>query len=138
MSGGEQQRLAVALAMANGPGLLLADEPTSQLDRPNRDKVVEMLRAVTQRFGTTLVAVTHDADVAEALGRIVTIVNGRADDHSQHREQHVDVLADGTLRLPDDVLGSTLPPGTRARLVRKPDGVELVRDDGPRHDEPLP
>ena len=130
LSGGEQQRLAVALAMANAPGLLLADEPTSQLDRPNRDRVVGMLRTVTERFGTTVVAVTHDADVAEALGRTVTIVAGRADDRSQHREQYVPVRPDGTVQLPDDVL-RTLAPGSVARVVRKPDGVELVRhEDG--------
>jgi len=128
MSGGESQRLALAVALASAPGLLLADEPTSQLDRPNRDRVVEMLRLVTTRFGTTLVAVTHDADVASALGRTVTIVAGRADDHSQLRQQHVQVDAAGTVRLPDDVL-DVLPPGSTARVVRKADGVELVRDE---------
>ncbi len=132
MSGGEAQRLAVAVALAGGPGLLLADEPTSQLDRPNRDRVVEMLHTVTRRFGTTLVAVTHDADVAQALGRTVTIVGGRADDHGQRREQFVQVSVAGAVQLPDDVLDA-LPPGSTARLVRKPDGVELVRHDG---DEP--
>jgi putative ABC transport system ATP-binding protein len=126
LSGGEAQRLAVAVALAAAPGLLLADEPTSQLDRPNRERVVEMLRSVTRQFGTTLVAVTHDADVAQALGRIVTIVAGRADDREQHREQFVTIGPDGSVRLPPDVL-DTLPPGTTARLVRKPDGVELVR-----------
>ena len=128
MPGGESQRLALAVALASAPGLLLADEPTSQLDRPNRDRVVEMLRLVTTRFGTTLVAVTHDADVASALGRTVTIVAGRADDHSQLRQQHVQVDAAGTVRLPDDVL-DVLPPGSTARVVRKADGVELVRDE---------
>ena len=128
LSGGESQRLALAVALASAPGLLLADEPTSQLDRPNRDRVVEMMRLVTSRFGTTLVAVTHDADVASALGRTVTIVAGRADDHSQLREQFVDVDPGGAVRLPGDVL-DVLPPGSTARVVRKPRGVELVRDD---------
>ena len=128
MSGGEAQRLAVAVALASAPGLLLVDEPTSQLDRPNRDRVVEMLGTVTRRFGTTLVAVTHDADVAQALGRTVTIVGGRADDHGQRREQFVQVSGEGSVQLPEDVLGA-LPPGSTARVVRKPDGVELVRHD---------
>jgi putative ABC transport system ATP-binding protein len=128
LSGGEQQRLAVALAMSGAPGLLLADEPTSQLDLDNRGRVVQMLATIGERFGTTVVAVTHDADVAEALGRTVTIVAGRADDRSQHREQHVAVRTDGSVQLPEDVL-QVLPPGTRTRLVRKPDGVELVRDE---------
>jgi putative ABC transport system ATP-binding protein len=129
LSGGEAQRLALAVALSSAPGLLLADEPTSQLDRPNRDRVVEMLRLVTSRFGTTLVAVTHDADVAAALGRTVTIVGGRADDHTQLHEQFVQVDATGAVRLPGDVL-DVLPPGSSARVVRKPSGVELVRHDG--------
>jgi putative ABC transport system ATP-binding protein len=128
LSGGEQQRLAVALAMANTPGLLLADEPTSQLDRPNRDRVVAMLRTVTARFGTTVIAVTHDVDVAAALGRTVTIVEGRADDRGQRREQFTGVRADGSVQLPEDVL-DVLPPGSIARIVRRPDGVELARAD---------
>jgi putative ABC transport system ATP-binding protein len=136
LSGGEQQRLAVALAMANSPGLLLADEPTSQLDRPNRDRVVEMLRTVAARFGTTVVAVTHDADVAAALGRTVTIVEGRADDHGQHREQFVPIKADGSVQLPDDVL-DVLRPGSVARVVRRADGVELVRRDDTTDEGPL-
>jgi len=126
MSGGESQRLALAVALASAPGLLLADEPTSQLDRPNRDLVVRMLRLVTGRFGTTLVAVTHDADVAAALGRTVTIVAGRADDHIQQRQQFVEVRGDGTVRLPTDVR-DVLPPGSTARVVRRAYGVELVR-----------
>jgi putative ABC transport system ATP-binding protein len=129
MSGGEQQRLAVALAMANAPGLLLADEPTSQLDHSNRDRVIEMLQTITDQFGTTLIAVTHDEDVAGALGRTVTIVEGRADDRDQQREQFVPIGLDGSVQLPPDVL-EVLRPGTMARLVRKPDGIELLRQHG--------
>jgi ABC-type lipoprotein export system ATPase subunit len=128
LSGGEQQRLAVAVGMASAPGLLLADEPTSQLDRPNRERVVEVLRSVRAVFGTTVVAVTHDPDVAHALGRTVTIVGGRADDRVQQRTQYVEVGPDGGVQLPDDVL-DTLPPGSIARVVRKPTGVELLRED---------
>jgi putative ABC transport system ATP-binding protein len=129
MSGGEQQRLAVALAMSNSPGLLLVDEPTSQLDRPNRDRVVELLRTVTARFGTTVLAVTHDSDVASALGRTVTIERGRIDDRDQHREQYVQVRVDGSIMLPEDVR-DLLPPGLTARIVRKPDGIELINETG--------
>ena len=126
LSGGEQQRLAVAMAMANAPGLLLADEPTSQLDRENRDRVIDMLQTITAQFGTTLIAVTHDEDVARALGRTVTIVEGHADDRDQQRAQFVPVGLDGAVQLPPDVL-AVLRPGSSARLVRKPDGVELLR-----------
>ncbi|MFC6237494.1 ABC transporter ATP-binding protein [Longivirga aurantiaca] len=127
-SGGEQQRLAVAMGMATSPGLLLVDEPTSQLDKANRDAVVELIAAVGRQFGTTVVVVTHDPEVAERLGRTITITQGRADDETQHWQQHVDVDLDGRVQLPDDVL-RMLPPGSRVRVVRRPDGVELVRED---------
>jgi ABC-type lipoprotein export system ATPase subunit len=125
LSGGEQQRLSVAVAMAGSPGLLLADEPTSQLDTDNRDKVGELLAQITSSFGTTVVVVTHDPAVAAALGRSVTITEGRADDRDQQREQFVQVDAQGAVQLPPDVLAA-LPPGSRLRLVRKPGGVEFM------------
>lgn len=77
LSGGEQQRLSIAVAMAGSPQLLLADEPTSQLDVRNRDRVVELLAYVTERFGTTVVAVTHDPVVADAMHRRITLAEGR-------------------------------------------------------------
>jgi putative ABC transport system ATP-binding protein len=77
MSGGEQQRLSVAVAVAAAPGLLLADEPTSQLDGVNRDRVVELLERVAHRIGSTLIVVTHDPAVATALGRALTLRAGR-------------------------------------------------------------
>ncbi len=131
LSGGEQQRLSVAVALANAPGLLLADEPTSQLDRANRDRVVELLRTVGSQFGTTLITVTHDANVAAAVGRTITIVEGEVTDTQQHRDQHVDVDSQGRVQLPADVVEGVLPPGSRARLVRKAAGVELLREDSP-------
>jgi putative ABC transport system ATP-binding protein len=127
MSGGEQQRLSVAVAMAGSPGLLLADEPTSQLDTGNRDRVVELLTRITASFGTTVVAVTHDPAVASAFGRTVTITEGRADDRDQHREQNSYVNSDGTVQLPPDLL-QRFPPGTRLRVIRKPASVEFVAD----------
>jgi ABC-type lipoprotein export system ATPase subunit len=132
LSGGEQQRLSVAVAMAGSPGLLLADEPTSQLDTANRDLVGELLRRITSSFGTTVVVVTHDPAVAAALGRSVTITEGRADDRDQQREQYVRVDAGGAVQLPPDVLAA-LPPGSRLRVVRKPGGVEFVVMAEPEH-----
>jgi putative ABC transport system ATP-binding protein len=77
LSGGERQRLALAAGIASAPGVLLADEPTSQLDATSRDLVVELLRRINTEFGTTVIAVTHDPDVAHRLGRTLTIDEGR-------------------------------------------------------------
>jgi ABC-type lipoprotein export system ATPase subunit len=76
LSGGERQRVALAVGMANHPGLLIADEPTSQLDLANRDRVVELLRHISTRFATTVVAVTHDAQVAAGLDRTIRLHEG--------------------------------------------------------------
>ena len=127
MSGGEQQRLSVAVGMAGSPGLLLADEPTSQLDTANRDRVVELLIRISQSFGTTVVAVTHDPTVAEAFGRTVTITEGRADDRDQHREQTAYRQLGRHHSLPPDLM-QRFPPGTRMRVVRKPMSVEFSPD----------
>ncbi len=125
LSGGEQQRLSVAVGMAGSPGLLLLDEPTSQLDTLNRDKVVALLTRITSTFGTTVVVVTHDPAVAATLGRSLTIHEGRADDRDQHREQFVLVDPQGSVTLPPDVLAG-MPPGSRLRVVRKPGAVEFI------------
>lgn len=77
LSGGERQRVALAVGMANHPGLLIADEPTSQLDSANRDRVVELLRHISTHFATTVVAVTHDPQVAAGLDRTIRLHEGR-------------------------------------------------------------
>jgi ABC-type lipoprotein export system ATPase subunit len=76
LSGGEQQRVAIAVGLAGTPGVLLLDEPTSQLDAPNRDQVVGLLGRVCDEAGSTVVAVTHDADVADALGQRAVLAEG--------------------------------------------------------------
>ena len=75
LSGGEQQRLSLAVGLAGAPGLLLADEPTSQLDAENRAHVVDMLVAAASE-GTTLVVITHDEHVASQVSRSVHLRDG--------------------------------------------------------------
>jgi len=62
--GGQQQRVAIAVALANQPVLLLADEPTGALDRQSAAQVVELLQALRKRYGLTILLVTHDLEVA--------------------------------------------------------------------------
>ncbi len=80
LSGGEQQRVAVAVALACAPRLLLADEPTSQLDGHSRDLIVELLVRAGRVVGATQVVVTHDPVVADACDRRVTLSEGRVVD----------------------------------------------------------
>ena len=77
LSGGQQQRVAIARALIAKPAVVLADEPTGSLDRANGERVVELLARARERFGTTVVLVTHDEGVAAAADRVVRISDGR-------------------------------------------------------------
>ena len=77
MSGGEQQRVAIARAIATRPRILLADEPTGNLDSGTSEKVIATLFEATKSAGAALVLVTHDADLAEHCERVLTIEDGR-------------------------------------------------------------
>ena len=76
LSGGQQQRVAIARALANNPPLLLADEPTGNLDSESGAMVLEALRDIREKSGTTVVIVTHDAKIAERTDRVMTLVDG--------------------------------------------------------------
>jgi ABC-type lipoprotein export system ATPase subunit len=121
---GERQRLALAVALAARPGLLLADEPTSQLDTRTRDDVLGALDAV-RRSGTTVVVVTHDPDVGTQLGRTVTIRDGRVGAEGRLGEEYAVVGRDGTVHLPNDVLRA-VAPGSLVRVQMQPNGTVLL------------
>jgi putative ABC transport system ATP-binding protein len=76
MSGGEQQRVAVARALATNPAIVIMDEPTGNLDQKNSDNVLQMIRELRQATGTTFVIATHDPNVAQAADRAIRIVDG--------------------------------------------------------------
>lgn len=76
LSGGEQQRVALARAFAGSPKLLLADEPTGNLDEHTSDQIIDLLFGMHERLGTTLLLVTHQKSLAERCGRMLTIRDG--------------------------------------------------------------
>lgn len=77
LSGGEQQRLAVARAFINGPKLLLADEPTGNLDSANSHTIIDLLEKLHKQHGVTLVLVTHEKDIAAKAERVIELEDGR-------------------------------------------------------------
>jgi lipoprotein-releasing system ATP-binding protein len=77
LSGGQQQRVAIARALAMHPPLVLADEPTGNLDTETGDQVFELLRDFNRRMGITFLVVTHDSRIAERCDRVVELVDGR-------------------------------------------------------------
>ncbi|MEE2790738.1 MAG: ABC transporter ATP-binding protein [Acidobacteriota bacterium] len=79
LSGGEQQRVAIARALANEPPILLADEPTGNLDSGNGRHIVELLHRVQQSRGTTVILVTHDIDLASGADVVLRMRDGRAE-----------------------------------------------------------
>jgi putative ABC transport system ATP-binding protein len=127
---GHLQLAAVAVAIATAPGLLLADEPTSQLDHEARDTVLDTMARINRELGTTIVLVTHDPDVAVRMPRTVTIRDGRIGGEGRLGEEYAVVTADGFLPLPRHVIDD-LPPGTLVRVHREADGYRLLLEDQP-------
>jgi ABC-type lipoprotein export system ATPase subunit len=87
LSGGEQQRVALAVAVANRPQVLLADEPTGELDGQTSEEVFGVLRRINAELGTTTVLVTHDPLVSEQVGRTIQIRDGRTSSETIRRRQ---------------------------------------------------
>jgi ABC-type lipoprotein export system ATPase subunit len=114
LSGGEQQRAAIAVGLANKPPLLLADEPTGELDTENADAIFEMIRGLNRSYGVTVVTVTHYAGVSKFVDRVVHIRDGRIGSETFSRpdyrrdggtveEEYVVVDPAGRLQLPHDL-----------------------------------
>jgi ABC-type lipoprotein export system ATPase subunit len=122
---GARQRAALAVGIAAGPGLLLVDEPTSQLDTAGRDEVLAALETVNAERDTTIVVETHDAEVGTRLGRAVTIRDGRVGAEGRDGQDFAVVAGDGTVQLPPEVLGD-FPPGTLFTVAHLDGTVTLV------------
>ncbi len=123
---GTQQLVALAAAVAPSPRLLLADEPTSQLDSDASGDVIALLQRINSALGTTVVIVTHDPQVARALPRTATIRDGRVGAEGHRGEEYAVIDGAGSVQLPPEVL-EVLTPGSLVRVVRGEDGVQLRR-----------
>ena len=141
LSGGEQQRVAIATALANNPPLLLADEPTGELDTKTSQEILDLFRSVNETYGTTVVIVTHDTHVSGEVDRVVAISDGKTSTETVRRRAYhtrdpaadrVEEVAivDGTgrLQIPKPFL-EKLGIRERARVVVQGDHVELRADD---------
>ncbi|KRC65206.1 ABC transporter [Aeromicrobium sp. Root236] len=145
LSGGQQQRVAIAVAIANSPRVLLADEPTGELDDAASADVLEAMQRVNSEHRTTVLIVTHDATVSSHVQRTVQIRDGRTatetlrrtrvDQHGQEHsiaEEFAVLDRVGRLQLPDDFT-SRLNMRDRVRLALETDHVGVWPDA--RHDD---
>jgi putative ABC transport system ATP-binding protein len=83
LSGGQQQRVAIARAIITQPSIIMADEPTGNLDSKSGDEIMELLLGLNKSLGTTLILVTHDADIARRAERIIHIRDGQVQEDSR-------------------------------------------------------
>lgn len=112
ISAAARQLTAIAVTLATKPSVLLADEPTSSLSGAEVRAVTDAILRANKELGTTVIAVTHDLDVATALdARVITIRDGRIRMDARGGSTHVMVRDDGSIPLPDDILGQ-FPTGT--------------------------
>ena len=136
LSGGERQRFALCAALAHRPALLLADEPTGELDDASADAIRALIVGLARTNGTSVILVTHDPATAEAADRTLVIRDGRIVGDRRGGEESL-VVDDGWLRLPAELLtqaGIGPGKGQRARVRPAPDGVIVTRavsDSGP-------
>jgi ABC-type lipoprotein export system ATPase subunit len=134
MSGGEQQRTAIATALANNPVLLLADEPTGELDSATAVDVFGALQTANSELGATVLVVTHDPAVSSQVRRTIAIADGRTSTetlrHSaaEHAVEYAVLDRAGRLALPLDMI-EPLGMRDRVRLEAEPDHIGVWPDD---------
>ncbi len=146
LSGGEQQRAAIAIALANKPKLLLADEPTGSVDRNTSDYILDMFRKLNEELGITIVIVTHDQGLAKKVNRVVSIRDGKTSTERIMKNDYINKLGDvsfnwndtedtqeefavldraGRLQIPPELLSGLGIDGNKVKLELK-DGHIII------------
>ncbi|WP_119068138.1 ABC transporter ATP-binding protein [Aggregatilinea lenta] len=131
LSGGEQQRVAIAVGMANRPALLLADEPTGEVDSHSAEQIFHSLRTLNEEFGVTVMIVTHDMSVSTRVDRVIGMRDGRTSteilrrregDVALHEEEYAILDRAGRLQLPEAYI-EALDMEDRVRLHLNEDHI---------------
>ncbi len=157
LSGGEQQRVAIAIALANRPRLLLADEPTGELDNATAPTIYDLRRALNQSLGLTVVIVSHDITLARHVDRVVAVRDGRlasetvrrpakgaARGEKHHLEELVVLDSAGRLQIPREYLQQfnihrrVRLETTRAGILIRPTENDVRPHDASHADAPEP
>ena len=113
--------------MSTAPRLLLVDEPTSRLDEPARDRLLDLLLEVTEARVTAAVVVTHDVAVADRMDRVIHLRDGRVAEEGTDRDRYAVLGADGAIQLPDSVRQSGWEGGTLVAVDVLDEGRILLR-----------
>lgn len=149
LSGGEQQRIAIAIALANNPKLLLADEPTGSVDRNTADYILDMFRELNEQLGVTIVIVTHDKTLAKKVNRVVSIRDGKTSSERIIKEHYLGKLNDlsldwgtvetqeeyavldraGRLQIPKELLDEMGLEGNKVKLEVRDGKIVIDRPD---------
>ena len=148
LSGGEQQRIAIAIALANEPKLLLADEPTGSVDRKTADYIYDLFVRLNQEKGQTIVIVTHDTTIAKKVKRVVAIRYGKISSERILKEEYSDLsnvsavnwqeigetqeeyaIIDraGRVQIPRDLLDKLELTGNKVKLSMQEEKIQLER-----------
>lgn len=148
LSGGEQQRIAIAIALANEPKLLLADEPTGSVDRKTADYIYDLFVRLNKEKGQTIVIVTHDTTLAKKVKRVVAIRDGKISSERILKEEYSDLskasavnwqeleetqeeyaIVDraGRVQIPRDLLDKLELPGNKVKLSMHEEKIQLER-----------
>jgi ABC-type lipoprotein export system ATPase subunit len=128
LSGGEQQRIAIAVSLANEPRLLLADEPTGELDSVTASEIVNLLHSLSRKLGLTIIIVTHDAGVATMADRTIAIRDGRTSTETVRRETPQQADANGLVTLANTLVGLSNETHRESVLIDRVGRLQLPKE----------